>query len=95
MQGSPATLDVLIAGGGQVGLLLALALRRSDPSLAVTVVDAARPEERPREGRASTIAAGGRRMLEQLGVFDEIGRQAEAVTAMIVTDSRTRDVVRP
>lgn len=87
--------DVLIAGGGQVGLALALALRRADPATAVTVVDAATPSARPREGRASTIAAGGRRMLEQLGVWNGIAGEAQAVTAMVVTDSRSRDVVRP
>jgi 2-octaprenyl-6-methoxyphenol hydroxylase len=38
--------DVVIAGGGQVGLALALALRRAAPDLAVTVVDAA-PPDRP------------------------------------------------
>lgn len=89
------TADVLVAGGGQVGLALALALRKSDPDLAVTVVDAAPPGARPREGRASTIVAGGRKMLEHLGVWQEVAAEAEEVTAMIVTDSRTRDVVRP
>lgn len=90
-----SVIDVLIAGGGQVGLALALALRHADPSIAVTLADAAAPSARPREGRASTIAAGGRRMLDRLGVWDGIANEAQAVTAMIVTDSRTRDVVRP
>ena len=92
---APETSDVLIAGGGQVGLALALALKQSAPNLAVTVVDAAATGVRPREGRASTIVAGGRKMLEQLGVWENIANEAEAVTAMIVTDSRTRDTVRP
>ena len=97
MNGVPATpvADVLIAGGGQVGLALALALRRFAPALSVTLVDAAAPDSRPREGRASTVVAGGRRMLEQLGVWDEVAGEAEPVPAMIVTDSRTRDSVRP
>ncbi len=60
--------DVLIAGGGQVGLGLALALKRSAPDMAVTVVDLARPGT-GRAGRASTITAGGRKMLERLGVW--------------------------
>ncbi len=87
--------DVLIAGGGQVGLALAVALRQAAPSLTVTLVDAVPPDAATREGRASTIVAGGRKMLEQLGVWPAIAGAAQPVTEMIVTDSRTRDVVRP
>lgn len=87
--------DVLIAGGGQVGLALALALRKSAPTLSVTLVDAAPPGARPRAGRASTIAAGARNLLDQLGVWPAVAAEAQPVTEMIVTDSRTRDVVRP
>ncbi len=87
--------DIAIAGGGQVGLALALALRRSAPDLAVTLVDATDPKARSRAGRASTIAAGGRHVLERLGVWGEIAGEAQPVTSMIVTDSRTRDAVRP
>ena len=86
--------DVLIAGGGQVGLGLALALKRSAPDMAVTVVDAA-PPGAGRAGRASTITAGGRKMLERLGVWSRIEAAAQPVTEMVITDSRTRDVARP
>ncbi|HVZ13272.1 MAG TPA: ubiquinone biosynthesis hydroxylase [Bauldia sp.] len=88
-------MDVLIAGGGQVGLTLALALRRFAPTLAVTLVDAAPPDAASREGRASTIVAGGRNMLVELGVWDAIVPQAQPVTEMVVTDSRAHDLVRP
>jgi 2-octaprenyl-6-methoxyphenol hydroxylase len=87
--------DVVIAGGGQVGLALAVALRLSAPTLSVVLVDATTAAARSREGRASTIVAGGRQMLTQLGVWDTVAPDTEAVTAMIVTDSRTNDVVRP
>ena len=85
--------DVLIAGGGHVGLTLALALRRAAPSLSVTLVDAAGPAHH--EGRASAIAAAGRRMLETLDVWPAMADEAQPITDMIVTDSRTRDAVRP
>ena len=94
-QNDTATVDILIAGGGQVGLALALALRQAAPLLSVTLVDTVPAGARPREGRASTIVAGARHLLEQLGVWGEVENEAEAVTAMIVTDSRTRDVARP
>ena len=87
--------DVVVAGGGQVGLALAVALRGWAPDLGVSVVDAAPPTSTARADRASTIAAGARRLLASLGVWDRIAGEAEPVTLMIVTDSRTDDAVRP
>jgi 2-octaprenyl-6-methoxyphenol hydroxylase len=87
--------DVMIAGGGHVGLALALALRRAAPALSVTLVDAAAIAPARQDGRASAIAAAGRRLLEGLGVWDEIAETAQPINDMIITDSRTRDVVRP
>ena len=48
-----------------------------------------RPASGRSDGRASAIAAAACRMLEQLGCWDEIAPQAQAITEMIVTDSRT------
>jgi 2-octaprenyl-6-methoxyphenol hydroxylase len=90
---SDAEVDVLIAGGGHVGLTLALALKRAAPELEVMLVDPA-PGPR-RDGRASAIAAAGRRMLDSLGVWSAMANDAQPITDMIITDSRTRDVVRP
>jgi 2-octaprenyl-6-methoxyphenol hydroxylase len=93
--GPSASANVVVAGGGQVGLALALALRRASPDLAVTLVDAAPPEAAARSGRASAIATGARHVLTQLGVWDTIASHAQPVTSMIVTDSSTHDVARP
>ncbi len=87
--------DILIAGGGHVGLSLALALRRAMPSLSVMLVDAAPPEAAARDTRASAVAAAGRRMLMRLGVWDEIAPRTQAINEMVITDSRTGDAVRP
>ncbi len=87
--------DVLIVGGGHVGLSLALALRAAMPSLRVVLVDATPPEAQARDTRASAVAAAGRRMLMRLGVWDEIAASAQAINDMVVTDSRTGDVARP
>lgn len=88
-------LDVLVAGAGYVGLATAVSLKQARPSLAVAIVDAAPPGAWERDGRASAIAAAACRMLDQLGCWQEIAPQAEAITEMIVTDSRTSDPVRP
>ena len=87
--------DVLIAGGGHVGLTLALALKEAVPALGVTLVDLAPPATSGTDVRASAIAAAGRRMLRRLGVWEEIAAAAEPILEMIITDSRTRDVARP
>ncbi|MCO5161603.1 MAG: ubiquinone biosynthesis hydroxylase [Mesorhizobium sp.] len=92
---SGARLDVLIAGAGYVGLATAVAIVEARPSLKVTVVDAAPAEAWRRDGRSSAIAAAACRMLERLGCWAEIEPQAQAITEMIVTDSRTADPVRP
>jgi 2-octaprenyl-6-methoxyphenol hydroxylase len=90
-----APLDVLIAGAGYVGLAAAVSLKQARPSLAVAVVDAAPAGAWQRDGRASAIAAAACRMLDRLGVWAEIAPQAQAITEMVVTDSRTLDPVRP
>lgn len=93
--GAARRFDVVIAGGGYVGLSLALALKRGEPSLAVAVVDPAPADAASRDTRASAIAASARLMLQALGVWDEIAPAAEPITEMVVTDSRLRDPVRP
>jgi len=90
----PVEQDIIIAGGGLVGLTLAVALRKAAPVLSVTVVDGTTPG-RPEDGRASAIAAAARRMLQQLGVWDGVAAEAQPIVEMTVTDSRTSDVVRP
>lgn len=89
------TMDVVIAGAGYVGLAAAVALKQARPELGVAVVDAAPAGVWQRDGRASAIAAAAARMLAQLGCWDEIAPEAQAITEMIVTDSRTTDPVRP
>ncbi|MBZ9937961.1 ubiquinone biosynthesis hydroxylase [Mesorhizobium sp. BR1-1-16] len=88
-------LDVLVAGGGYVGLALALALKRGAPSLDIAVVDPAPQGAAARDGRASAIASAAREMLAALGVWQVLEPIAQPVEDMIVTDSRTRDPVRP
>ena len=91
----PARLDVLIAGAAYVGLAVAVAIRCARPSLTVALVDAAPPGAWERDPRASAVAAAARRMLEQLGCWAAIEPEAQAITEMVITDSRTGDPVRP
>ena len=63
-----ASVDVLVAGAGYVGLAAAVSLKQARPSLGVAIVDAAPAGVWQKDGRASAIAAAACRMLEQLGV---------------------------
>ncbi|MER9472222.1 ubiquinone biosynthesis hydroxylase [Mesorhizobium sp. M0520] len=95
MVDSKNSLDVLVAGAGYIGLAAAVSLKQARPSRAGAVVDAAPAGVWQKDGRASAIAAAACRMLDQLGVWNEIAPEAQAITEMIVTDSRTSDPVRP
>lgn len=87
--------DIVIAGAGYVGMAAAVAVKAARPSLSVCVVDAAPVDAWRRDGRCSAIAAAASRMLDQLGCWQEIAPQAQPITEMIVTDSRTADPARP
>lgn len=86
--------DVLIVGGGPVGLTLALALVQSARGIKVGLVDR-RPLAVPRDARASAIAAGVRRVFEALGVWPKMAVAAQAITTMRITDSGQGDISRP
>lgn len=91
---SQQTYDVLIVGGGPVGLTLALALVQSARGIRVGLVDR-RPLSVPRDARASAIAAGVRRVFEALGVWPEMAAASQPITSMRITDSGQGDIARP
>lgn len=88
-------LDMLVVGGGYVGLAAAVAVKQAAPHLEVMVVEAAPESVWKNDTRASAIIAAASKMLAVFGVWDEILPEAEPITRMIVTDSRTSDPVRP
>ncbi len=91
--------DILIAGGGFVGMALALAL--ADETLGkgfdVILADAAAPNpDRGRDWRASAITAASCRMLKRLGVWQWIGGDnMQSVSAMAISDGVLEQVARP
>lgn len=87
--------DIVIAGAGYVGLATAVSIKAARPNLSVLIVDAAPEGVWQRDTRASAIAAAAARMLDQLDCWAEIAPGAQAMTEMVVTDSRTSDPVRP
>lgn len=92
--GDQGRFDVIIVGGGPVGLTLALALTQSARGIRVALVDR-RPLSVPRDNRASAIAAGVRRVFEALGVWPDMLAQAQPIHSMRITDSGEGDISRP
>ncbi len=79
--------DVIILGGGLVGLSLALALDRH--GLAAIVVDPAEPETQiapAYDGRATAVASSSWHMLETLGVADRLEGVTCPIRAIRVSD---------
>ncbi len=88
-------LDILVAGGGYVGLSLAIAVKKAAPHLGVEVVDGAPEDVWKAGGRAFALVAAARNLLDVIGVWGEIAAEAEPIRRMVITDSRTSDPVRP
>ncbi|WP_321448054.1 ubiquinone biosynthesis hydroxylase [uncultured Cohaesibacter sp.] len=86
--------DLVIAGGGYVGLSLALAVRQAS-GLSILVVEPQAMERMRKDERASAVASAATRMLQSLGVWDAIAPDAEPIRKMEVTDSKLKDIVRP
>ncbi len=83
--------DVLVAGGGMVGLTLAIAL--GEAGFAVAVVDRAAPEtvlDAGHDGRASAVAYGSRQVLAGLGVWPALADAAQPILDIRVSDGPSR-----
>ena len=86
--------DVIIVGGGPVGLCQALALTRFQRGLRVALLDR-RPFSVPNDKRAFALSAGVRRVLEALGVWSALSAEATPIRAMKISDSGSGDISRP
>ncbi|MEL6201903.1 MAG: ubiquinone biosynthesis hydroxylase [Pseudomonadota bacterium] len=92
---NPENADIIVAGAGYVGLAAAVAIAQGAPDLNIIVFDGAPAGMWEKDGRASAIAAAASRMLSKMGCWSDLEPYAQAMTEMIVTDSRTNDPVRP
>lgn len=91
-----ASQRIVIAGGGVAGLTLAVALKQAlGERFRVIVADPALAGPPRADDRAYAVAAAARNMLEALGIWRLADATATAMTEMVITDSRTPDLVRP
>ena len=88
---------LLVAGAGIASLTLAVALKRTHgPALDVMLCDPGLNAGAARHrGRAYAVAAGPRRMFEQIDVWPRVAPAAERMRRLVISDSRVGDPVRP
>ncbi|MBL4600883.1 MAG: ubiquinone biosynthesis hydroxylase [Rhizobiaceae bacterium] len=89
------TCDILIVGGNYVGLSTAVAICAGGPHLSVVVVEAAPVVANEKDQRAFAVAAAASRMLDQLGIWQDLLEEAQPINEMVITDSKLSDVTRP
>src|SRR5450755_2669890 len=88
--------SIVIGGGAFAGLALALALRQGlGADIPVVVADPALGSRPSRDPRATAIVAACRRLLEALGIWDQIADTTQPILDMVVTDSKLQDAIRP
>ncbi len=75
--------DILIVGGGPVGATLALALQSHD--INVNMLEARAPRAAHNDQRALALSYGSRKILERLGVWDELAGQATAIETIHIS----------
>jgi 2-octaprenyl-6-methoxyphenol hydroxylase len=88
--------DIIVCGGGMVGLTLALAAAQG--GLAVTVVDALAPAASlaPEfDGRVSALAYASVRMMQALGVWPKLEAQDQPIHEILVTDGQANGPASP
>ena len=87
---------IVIAGGGIAGLSLALALKQAlGAAYSIVVADPGLSAAPRPDNRAYAVAAAAQAMLRTLNIWDAIAATAQPMTEMIISDSRSGDVVRP
>jgi len=92
--------DVIVAGGGLVGLATALGLGAGKPGLdlKIVIVDSQAVEHTTApefDGRASAVSKASINMLSAIGVWNSLESHAQPINKIVVTDSQLEDVVRP
>jgi 2-octaprenyl-6-methoxyphenol hydroxylase len=89
--------DIVVAGGSYAGLAFVRGLVQALGSdVRIAIVDRVRgPATAPTDGRAFAVWAGAKAVLEGLGVWQAIAGEAEAMTAIEITDSALQDGMRP
>ncbi|MGV6821218.1 MAG: FAD-dependent monooxygenase [Parvularcula sp.] len=89
---SPMSSDVIIAGAGLTGRLLALAL--ADAGVTSTIIDPAQPGRGGHDPRTTALAYASVRMLIRLGLWDAVKDGAGPIDDILVSNGEPKDRFR-
>ena len=88
--------DVVISGGGMVGLTLGLALAQGGFRTAIVDLAPASTTLDPKfDGRVSALAYASVRMLTALGVWERLAPDAQPIREILVTDGQAGKPASP
>ncbi len=88
--------DVIIGGGGLVGMTLAIALAQAGLRVAVAdPVPAAAALDAAFDGRVSALSFASVRMFRALGIWPHLEAQAQPIRDILITDARLGDGPSP
>lgn len=92
MDEAPVKADVLVVGGGPVGLVTAYQLLRFTPSISLHVVEAHAKPAQQAFSRAVTFWPRSMEMLEQIGLAEDVAQLCCAVRESASYDAQGREV---
>ncbi len=95
MSADGETYDVIVAGTGNSGLALAVALSAAFAGGMRLAVVGADPGRQPETSRAFALSAASKSLLEVLGVWRQLESEAQPVLRIELTDSPLEAGVRP
>ena len=87
--GETLTADLLIVGGGMVGGAMALAAAKGGlSSIVIDRVAPSRQRDASFDGRSSAIARGSQQVLDGIGLWPHVARDAEPILDIRVSDGK-------